>query len=241
MAKGNCPVTIGEDAILRRAEELDALDAILPFDRRDQLAALLTDEEVATLKHLAENTLRALATAPEVRRPSPLGSGQARRGRGPRYAGRRRGGTACRTPAPVPRTARAGHGPTTADLLVDPDALARFDRRLRRTVARIRLRLAVRASARPRQRKSKKAVTVDILAKLLQACAGDRLVDLRDHALLLTAFASGGRRRSEVAALRVEHLTDEEPVRADPPTRPPLPSPALSVDPPRPHQDDDRR
>ncbi|GAJ96265.1 hypothetical protein RRH01S_19_00230 [Rhizobium rhizogenes NBRC 13257] len=51
----------------RRAEELDALDAILPFDRRDQLAALLTDDEVATLKHLeqqgmGDNTLRALAS-----------------------------------------------------------------------------------------------------------------------------------------------------------------------------------
>lgn len=34
---------------LRRAEELDALDAILPFDRRDQLAILLTDKDVATL------------------------------------------------------------------------------------------------------------------------------------------------------------------------------------------------
>lgn len=67
MAKGNCPVTIGEDAILRRAEELDALGAILPFDWRDQLVALLTDDDVATLKHLAqegmgENTLRALAS-----------------------------------------------------------------------------------------------------------------------------------------------------------------------------------
>ncbi|THK33328.1 integrase, partial [Ensifer sp. MPMI2T] len=40
-------------AVVRRAEELDALDAILPFDRRDQLAALLTDDDVATLKHLA--------------------------------------------------------------------------------------------------------------------------------------------------------------------------------------------
>lgn len=44
----------------------DALDAILPFDRRDHLAALLTDDDVATLKHLVqegmgENTLRALA------------------------------------------------------------------------------------------------------------------------------------------------------------------------------------
>ncbi len=54
-------------ATLARAEELDALDAILPFDRRDQLAKLLTDEDVATLKHLAQegmgdNTLRALAS-----------------------------------------------------------------------------------------------------------------------------------------------------------------------------------
>lgn len=61
--------TAGSDsqAVVRRAEELDALDAILPFDRRDQLAALLTDDDVATLKHLAgegmgENTLRALAS-----------------------------------------------------------------------------------------------------------------------------------------------------------------------------------
>ena len=55
------------DIVFRRAVELDALDAILPFDRRDQLAALLTDDDVATLKHLAQqgmgdNTLRALAS-----------------------------------------------------------------------------------------------------------------------------------------------------------------------------------
>jgi len=55
------------ETLLKRAEELDAFDAILPFDRRDQLASLLTDDDVATLKHLAnegmgENTLRALAS-----------------------------------------------------------------------------------------------------------------------------------------------------------------------------------
>ncbi|MDB5524486.1 MAG: integrase, partial [Rhizobium sp.] len=54
-------------SVIKRAEELDALDAILPFDRRDQLAGLLTDDDVATLKHLASqgmgaNTLRALAS-----------------------------------------------------------------------------------------------------------------------------------------------------------------------------------
>ena len=91
------------------------------------------------------------------------------------------------------------------------------------------LRLAVRASARPRQRKSKKAVTGDILAKLLLACAGERLVDLRDRALLLAAFASGGRRRSEVAALCVEDLNDEDPVRTDPNDEKSPPLPCLSI------------
>ncbi|SNB84604.1 hypothetical protein SAMN06265338_13713 [Rhodoblastus acidophilus] len=51
----------------RRALELDTLAAILPMDRRDVLATLLTDDDVATLKHLAnegigDNSLRALAS-----------------------------------------------------------------------------------------------------------------------------------------------------------------------------------
>src|SRR5271157_2770217 len=55
------------DPVMRRALELDALAAILPMDRRDRLAEILTDEDVATLKHLAkegmgENSLRALAS-----------------------------------------------------------------------------------------------------------------------------------------------------------------------------------
>ena len=44
MAKRLLPA-IPTDAVLKRAEQLDALDAILPFDRRDQLAVLLTDDE----------------------------------------------------------------------------------------------------------------------------------------------------------------------------------------------------
>lgn len=43
----------------KRAEEPDALGAILPFDRRDQLAALLTGTDVATLKHLAKEGMGA--------------------------------------------------------------------------------------------------------------------------------------------------------------------------------------
>ncbi|RVG06494.1 integrase [Sinorhizobium meliloti] len=253
--------TAGSDsqAVIRRAEELDALDAILPFDRRDQLAALLTDDDVATLKHLAgegmgENTLRALA--------SDLGYLEA--------WCRLATGSPLSWPAPealllkfvahhlwdpVKRAEDAAHG-----MPADVEAGLRAERLLRSpgphapgTVQRrltswsiltrwrgltgafaapslkSAMRLAVRASARPRQRKSKKAVTVDILAKLLQVCAGDRLVDLRDHALLLTAFASGGRRRSEVAALRVEDLADEEPVRADPSDKTSPPLPCLSI------------
>jgi hypothetical protein len=56
-----------ESAVQKRAEELDAVDAILPFDRCDQLAELLRDDDVATPKHLAregmgDNTMRALAS-----------------------------------------------------------------------------------------------------------------------------------------------------------------------------------
>ncbi|MCA1370931.1 site-specific integrase [Bradyrhizobium sp. BRP14] len=247
------------EAMHRRAEELDALDAILPFDRRDQLAALLTDDDVATLKHLAgqgmgENTLRALA--------SDLGylEGWCRLATG--------------SPLPWPATESlllkfvAHHLWDPAKRAEDPthgmpavvEAGLRAERLLRTagshapgTVRRrltswsiltrwrgltgafgapslkSALRLAVKASSRPRQRKSKKAVTVDVLVQLLQACAGDRLVDLRDRALLLAAFASGGRRRSEVAALHVEDLTDEEPVRADPSDKDAPPLPCLSI------------
>ena len=58
--------TAANEAVGRRAEALDALDAVLPFDRRTQLAAGLSDDDVATLRHLAgaglgANSLRALA------------------------------------------------------------------------------------------------------------------------------------------------------------------------------------
>ena len=59
-------------------------------------------------------------------------------------------------------------------------------------------------------------MTRDVLDKLLATCAAETLVDLRDAAVLLVAFASGGRRRSEVAGLRVEDLIEEPEVLADP-------------------------
>ena len=78
------------------------------------------------------------------------------------------------------------------------------------------LRLAIRAADRPRGRKSSSAITRDILDQLLATCGRGRAVDLRDRALLLLAFGSGGRRRSEIARLKVEDLEDREAVPADP-------------------------
>jgi len=88
---------------------------------------------------------------------------------------------------------------------------------------------ALRATARPRTRKSQKAVTADVLERLLATCASDRLVDARDAALLLVAFASGGRRRSEVAGLRVAQFTAEAAVPADPTDPKSAALPCLSI------------
>jgi integrase len=245
MPKPN-PLPSPADPVLLRAEELDALDAILPFDRRDQLAALLTDDDVATLKHLAQqgmgdNTLRALTSdLGYLEAWCALATGAALPWPAPEALLLKF--VAHHLWDPVERAEDANHGmPAPVEAGLRAEKLLRVDGPHAPDTVRRRLtswsiltrwrgltgsftapslksafRLAVRANARPRQRKSKKAVTGDVLAKLLATCAGDRLVDLRDRALLLTAFASGGRRRSEVAALRVEDLVDEEPVHADP-------------------------
>ena len=54
--------------------------------------------------------------------------------------------------------------------------------------------------------RAKPALTREPLEAMLATCT-DGLTGLRDRALLLFAFASGGRRRSEVAASAVENLT----------------------------------
>ncbi len=71
-------------------------------------------------------------------------------------------------------------------------------RRLLAKAARAASKNGVRAT-------KKKAATLDIINALFETCGGD-LRGLRDRALILFAFASGGRRRSEVAAARVEDL-----------------------------------
>lgn len=64
---------------------------------------------------------------------------------------------------------------------------------------------ARRANARPRVPKSPKPVTRDILEPLLATCDATYR-GIRDRAMLMPTFASGGRRRSEVTALNVEDI-----------------------------------
>jgi integrase len=234
------------DRQLHRANDLDALTGILPLERREALAALLTDDDVATLKHLAEkgmgpHTLRALAsdlgyleawTLAATGHPLPWPASEE---------------LALKFLAqhlwdPAEREINPGHGmpdAIAAQLKADgylrvkgPHAPATVRRRLANwaTLHRWRgfepcfvtpgfktaLRLAIRANARLSARKSQRAVTRIVLNRLLATCAPNRLVDQRDRALLLTAFASGGRRRSEVAALRIDQIETLPPVPVDP-------------------------
>lgn len=70
-------------------------------------------------------------------------------------------------------------------------------------------------------------MTGDVLARLLATCRTNSLRDTRDRAILMVAFASGGRRRSEIAGIRTEQLTAEAPIIVE--DRPPLPSIAIHL------------
>ncbi len=244
---------------LTRATHLDALDAILPFDRRAKLAELLTDDDVATLKHLAkqglgDNTMRALTSdlaylegwaVASTGKPLPWPAPEALLIKF----------VAQHLWDPHQQTLDAAHG-MPEEVAVNlrergllkssgPHAPATVRRRLTSwsTLTRWRglhgffngpslrsaMKLAVRAANRPRQRKSKKAVTADIVQALLRTAISDKLVDVRDRALLLLAFASGGRRRSEVTGLRVEDIAREEPVPSNPADKDSVQLPCLTI------------
>jgi integrase len=81
---------------------------------------------------------------------------------------------------------------------------------------RTALKLAVKAANRRPRRKSERAIVRTVLSDALARCYERTLAGRRDRALLLVAFASGGRRRSEIARLRVEDVIAEAPVPADP-------------------------
>jgi integrase len=244
-------------AIERRAQELGAIAAVLPMERRDELAELLTDQDVETLRHLVHegmgvNTLRALTSDlaylqawalaatghslpwlapealllkfvahhlwdPERKKADPD------HGMPDAVAQRLRNQAFLRSSGP--------HAPDTVRRrLASWSTLTKW-RGLTGAFAspslKSAIRLSVRATPRPRKRKSAKAVTRDVLAKMLAACASGSLRDLRDRAILMVAFASGGRRRSEIAGLRVEQLTVEPPIEV--PEGPPLPSRAIHL------------
>lgn len=68
--------------------------------------------------------------------------------------------------------------------------------------------LAAMAKICDPQKKSK-AITKTVLENLLKVCEGDGLIGIRDKALLLFGFSSGGRRRSEIANAMLVDLESE--------------------------------
>ncbi|MCI9868634.1 site-specific integrase [Rhizobium skierniewicense] len=241
----------------RRAEELDTIASVLPLERRDELAELLTDQDIDTLRHLVNagmgaNTLRALtsdlayleawglaATGKSLPWPAPealLLKFVAHHLWDPE---KRATDTAHGMPNDVDDKLRqqkflksiGPHAPATVRRrLANWSTLTKWrglDGAFASPALKSAIRHAVRAVPRTRRRKSAKAVTGDVLTKLLATCAGDGLRDLRDRAILMVAFGSGGRRRSEIAGLRVEQLTIEPPIEM--PDGPPLPSLAIHL------------
>lgn len=243
--------------IERRAVELDTIASVLPIDRRDELAGLLTDSDVETLRHLVNegmgaNTLRAItsdlayleawalaATKRSLPWPAPealllkfvaqhLWDPQKRatdpdHGMAAEVADNLRAQGFLKSAGP--------HAPATVRRrLANWSTLTKWrglDGAFASPPLKSAVRLAVRAVPRTRRRKSAKAVTGDVLAKLLATCATEGLRDLRDRAIMMVAFASGGRRRSEIASLRIEQLTVESPIEI--PDGPPLPSLAIHL------------
>lgn len=244
-------------AVERRAEELDTIASVLPMERRDELAELLTDQDVETLKHLVnqgmgDNTLRALTSDLAYLEAWALAaSGQSLPWPAPEALllkfvahhlwdpEKREVDPDHGMPLDVDDNLRrqgflkstGPHAPDTVRRrLASWSTLTRWrgiDGAFASPALRSAIRLAVRAVPRPRRRKSAKAVTSDVLARMLATCATESLRDLRDRAILMVAFASGGRRRSEIAGLRVEQLTIEQPIEVE--DGPPLPSLAIDL------------
>ena len=239
----------------RRAKELDTIAAVLPIERRDELAELLTDQDVETLRHLVnegmgDNTLRALtsdlaylqawslsATGSPLPWPAPEALLLKFVAHHPWDPKRRDTDPDHGMPANVQQGLRdqsflrstGPHAPDTVRRrLASWSTVTKWrglDGAFASPALKSAIRLAVRAVPRPRKRKSANAITGDVLTKLLATCAGDSLRDLRDRAILMVAFASGGRRRSEVANLRKEQLTVEPPVKGEDD----VPLPSLSI------------
>ena len=225
---------------------IDALAGFLPLAARDRLAETLSAAEIDTLTHLAKagtgpNSLRALASdLAYLEAWARASTGDALVWPASETTALRF--IAHHLWDAAEREKNAGHGmpeAVAATLRAEgrlksagPHAPATVRRRLAlwsslhrwrglegpfaSPSVRNALRLAIRAADRPRGRKSASAITRDILDSLLATCARGRAIDVRDRALLLLAFGSGGRRRSEITKLKVDDLEEREPVAADP-------------------------
>lgn len=227
------------------SDRLGGLVSVVSFERQEVVSALLTDDDLATLKHLArkgtpENSLRALTSD----LASLEGWCQAATGRPlpwPAPEALVLKFVAHHLYDPVEREHNPNHGmPAAVETELrgrgilrsaGPQAASTVRRRLSSWASLHRLRglhgafatptvreavkRAAKARDRPPGRKSRRAIVRDVLEDLLATCDGSLPVAVRDRALLLVAFASGGRRRSEIANLRVEQLTVEPPVPRD--------------------------
>lgn len=249
--------TDSEVLVSARAKQLDTIAAVLPIDRRDELAELLTDQDIETLRHLVnegmgENTLRALtsdlaylqawslaATGTSLPWPAPEALALKFVAHHLWQPEQRNIDALHGMPAEVEQSLRdqrflrssGPHAPDTVRRrLASWSTLTKW-RGLTGVFSspslKSAIRLAVRATPRPRKRKSAKAVTGDVLAKMLATCSTEGLRDIRDRAILMVAFASGGRRRSEIAGLRKEQLTVEPSITVE--GAPPLPSLAIHL------------
>jgi len=78
-----------------------------------------------------------------------------------------------------------------------------LDPRVRELLADLRRSYAARGAAAPQK---KPPLTKELLQRVVDTC-DDSPIGVRDRAILLVAFASGGRRRAEVAAMQLQHLT----------------------------------
>ena len=225
---------------------IDALAGFLPMAARDRLAETLTPAEIDTLAHLAKtgtgpNSLRALASDLAYLEAWARASTDAplvwpatettvlrfiahhlwdeeEREKNPEHGMPEAVAEALRAEGRLKST--GPHAPATVRRrLALWSSLHRWrglEGPFGNPSIRNALRLAIRAADRPRGRKSASAITRDVLDQLLATCGRGRAVDLRDRALLLLAFGSGGRRRSEIARLKVDDLEEREPVRRRP-------------------------
>jgi integrase len=222
------------------------LAAVVTFHRQEQLDALLTDDDLATLRHLLrkgtpENTLRALASdLAYLEAWCQAATGQPLPWPAPEalvlkliahhlYDPSEQGKDATHgMPAEIERALKGQrvlkvggpHAPSTVRRRLSSWASLHrwrgFESATSAPRVRTALKLAIKAANRRPQRKSERAIVRTVLSDALERCYERTLAGRRDRALLLVAFASGGRRRSEIAALRVEDVIEEAPVPADP-------------------------